>query len=69
MIYIFLGLDFLLRNQFAQGQNYGIKTKKRNHLCDFDFCSSWDYHYTVGEIPGRRMDCNCGSSECRRRVL
>ncbi|CAF2523681.1 unnamed protein product [Rotaria sp. Silwood2] len=29
----------------------------------------WDYNYTVGEIAGRRMDCNCGSSECRRRVL
>jgi hypothetical protein len=33
----------------------------------FDF--SWDYNYTVGEIAGRRMDCNCGSAECRRRVL
>lgn len=34
------------------------------------FClSSWDYNYTVGEIAGRRMDCNCGSAECRRRVL
>ena len=31
--------------------------------------SSWDYNYTVGEIAGRRLDCNCGSSECRRRVL
>ncbi|CAF0733514.1 unnamed protein product [Adineta steineri] len=29
----------------------------------------WDYNYTVGEIAGRRMDCNCGASECRRRVL
>ncbi|CAF0955012.1 unnamed protein product [Adineta ricciae] len=29
----------------------------------------WDYNYTVGEIAGRRMDCNCGSAECRRRVL
>lgn len=29
----------------------------------------WDYNYTVGEIAGRRMDCHCGSSECRRRVL
>ncbi|CAF3349777.1 unnamed protein product [Rotaria socialis] len=29
----------------------------------------WDYNYTVGEIAGRRMDCHCGSAECRRRVL
>jgi len=35
----------------------------------FYFSFSWNYNYTVGEIAGRRMDCNCGSAECRRRVL
>jgi hypothetical protein len=44
---------------------YEIKSKEIKIYCFF----SWDYNYTVGEIAGRRMDCNCGSSECRRRVL
>lgn len=35
----------------------------------FLFSFSWDYNYTVGEIAGRRMDCHCGSADCRRRVL
>ncbi len=47
-------------------------TKKKYFIInsiEFFFNFSWDYNYTVGEIAGRRMDCNCGSSECRRRVL
>ena len=43
--------------------------KEANSAENFVYFSSWDYNYTVGEIAGRRMDCNCGSAECRRRVL
>jgi hypothetical protein len=69
MISIFLGLDFLLQKPFELEQNYGKKIYKNLILMFFFFYFSWDYNYTVGEIAGRRMDCNCGSSECRRRVL
>ncbi len=67
MIYIFHGLVFLRSKQFDQGRNYG-KEILMNSIVNF-FLFSWDYNYTVGEIAGRRMDCNCGSAECRRRVL
>ena len=70
MIFIFHGLDFLPRKQFEQGQNYGREFFFKRDFSNIRFvCFSWDYNYTVGEIAGRRMDCNCGSSECRRRVL
>lgn len=29
----------------------------------------WDYHYAVGSIPGRVIMCNCGSSNCKGRIL
>ncbi|CAF1161216.1 unnamed protein product, partial [Didymodactylos carnosus] len=29
----------------------------------------WDYRYEVGTIPNRRIDCTCGSTECRGRLL
>ena len=71
MIFIFHGLDFLRRKQSVQELNCGkpsfsVDFKGFSHL---PLLSSWDYNYTVGEIAGRRMDCNCGSTECRRRVL
>lgn len=67
MTFIFHGLDSLQQKQFEQEQNYGKRLSVKNKFFIFGF--SWDYNYTVGEIAGRRMDCNCGSSECRRRVL
>jgi len=45
------------------------KNEQKNSIFILFYFFSWDYNYTVGEIAGRRMDCNCGSSECRRRVL
>lgn len=30
---------------------------------------TWDYNYMVGCLPGRRLNCNCGSSNCRKRLL
>ncbi len=59
----------MLQNRFDQAQNYGKKKVKKISIFYFIFLFSWDYNYTVGEIAGRRMDCNCGSAECRRRVL
>ena len=47
---------------------YEIEKKNSKDIYLFSLFS-WDYNYTVGEIAGRRMDCNCGSTECRRRVL
>lgn len=67
MIFTFHGLAFLPSKQFDQAQNYG-KTMIDSTLMEF-FSFSWDYNYTVGEIAGRRMDCHCGSADCRRRVL
>jgi histone-lysine N-methyltransferase SETDB1 len=29
----------------------------------------WDYGYEVGTIPGRKIICYCGSSNCRGRLL
>ena len=67
MISIFHGLDFLQSKPFVPARNCGKKKYFDASLMIFLF--SWDYNYTVGEIAGRRMDCNCGSAECRRRVL
>jgi histone-lysine N-methyltransferase SETDB1 len=67
MISIFHGLDFLQSKPFDPVQNYGEKKYSDSFFLMILF--SWDYNYTVGEIAGRRMDCNCGSAECRRRVL
>lgn len=29
----------------------------------------WDYNYTVGCMPGIRIDCQCQASNCRGRLL
>lgn len=29
----------------------------------------WDYNYTIGSVPDRKLYCNCGSSNCRGRLL
>lgn len=30
---------------------------------------TWNYNYTMGQIPGRRIDCHCGAPNCRGRIL
>ncbi|XP_064392242.1 histone-lysine N-methyltransferase SETDB1-like isoform X2 [Halichondria panicea] len=30
---------------------------------------TWDYSYDVGSVPGRNIDCLCGSAVCRGRLL
>lgn len=30
---------------------------------------TWNYNYKMGSIQGRRIDCYCGSSNCRGRIL
>jgi len=30
---------------------------------------TWNYNYKMGCIEGRRIDCKCGSSNCRGRIL
>ena len=72
MISTFRGSVSSPRKPFDQAVNYGNRTVWEFMLqitLSFYASSSWDYNYTVGEIAGRRMDCNCGSAECRRRVL
>ena len=49
-------------------RNYGKSIDSRKSSWMY-FSFSWDHNYTVEEIVGRRIDCNCGSAECRRRVL
>ncbi|XP_077994206.1 histone-lysine N-methyltransferase SETDB1-like [Glandiceps talaboti] len=30
---------------------------------------TWDYNYEVGSVPGKVLQCYCGSTECRGRLL
>lgn len=30
---------------------------------------TWNYNYKMGTIEGRRIDCHCGASNCRGRIL
>lgn len=30
---------------------------------------SWDYGYEIGSVPGRTLECCCGSAICRKRLL
>ncbi|XP_037043697.1 histone-lysine N-methyltransferase eggless-like [Bradysia coprophila] len=30
---------------------------------------TWDYNYVVGSVPGKRLFCECGAQNCRRRIL
>jgi histone-lysine N-methyltransferase SETDB1 len=65
MDWIFYYKNYSSRNRIMV-KNFHIYSK---WIFDRSIYFSWDYNYTVGEIAGRRLDCNCGSSECRRRVL
>ena len=33
-----------------------------NELC-------WDYGYVVGQVDGKELSCNCGSGNCKKRLL
>lgn len=30
---------------------------------------TWNYNYSMGAIPGRRIDCHCEAANCRGRIL
>jgi len=30
---------------------------------------TWDYNYEIGSVPGRTINCYCGSTKCRKRLL
>ena len=30
---------------------------------------TWDYAYEVGSVPEKEIKCQCGSNECRGRLL
>lgn len=30
---------------------------------------TWDYNYDVGSVPDKQIICQCGSLECRGRLL
>lgn len=29
----------------------------------------WDYNYTIDSVQGKRLDCHCGATNCRGRLL
>ncbi|ESO12647.1 hypothetical protein HELRODRAFT_63352 [Helobdella robusta] len=30
---------------------------------------TWNYNYEVGSVPGKKLPCYCGSTECNGRLL